>query len=298
MDLKTVLQTDYVAALARKVCGEEPVVVRRPTTNVVKREEETDRQVDRLIVLPPKGHTANRINQTNSYAEVERATIQVHGAVRSGKRGFSKVKDCLLRVSFNEASLVSRLEKPYIEFDLDDPNPSFEKMIHSSGEAPFHVVKPDGMGVYHSLINLKDEWLVLELHKVLRPRREPVLEPFLHGMPRKQADLLREVHAGIVEFGDELFAQRPDLIEAVMALPPATTLPALGELLHVRDTGRHEACTAFALILRMGKTHRLPTTEYLWKAREAEAIPAYYADQLLAKIARHFEGGSPGRQPQ
>ena len=293
MDLKAVLQTDFVSALARKVCGEEYVVVRRPTTNVVKRQEEADRQVDRVIVLPPLGHTSNQINQTNSYAEVERATIKVHGAVRPGKRGFSKVKDCLLRVSFNDASLVSRLEKPYIEFDLDDPNPGFQRTVHSSGEAPFHVVKPDGTGVYHTLINLKEEWLVLELHKILRPRREPVLEPFVKGLPRAQADILRDIHAGIVEFGDELFVRRPDLIEAVMSQPPESTLPALGEMLHVRDTGRHEACTAFALILRMGKSHRLSVTEYLWNARESEAIPPYYADQLLAKIARHADRSAP-----
>lgn len=286
MDIHAVLKAQFVQALARRVCGDQTVLVERPAAYVLRNAEEDARVIDRLIVLPPQGYTANQINQTNSYAEVERATIAVKGAVRPGKKAFSKIRDCLLVVSFNDASLVSDLDKPYLVFNLEDPGDMLTRHVHSSGTPPFHVVRPDGTGVYHTLINLSPDWLVMQLHKVLHPQKEPDLSPHLAALQDEQVAILNQLWRGIVEQGDELFSSQPKLVDAVVAMPPSHSLPALAEMLHVKDTGKHEACTAFAVILKIGKRHPKVVKAFLAQSSEQGATPPYYAQQLIEKIER------------
>lgn len=234
-----------------------------------------------LIVLPPKDFTANHINQTNSDAEVERANITVKGAVRPDKRAFSKIKNCLLVVSFNDASLVSDLDKPYLQFDLNGTDAAFSQQIHSAGTPPFPVVRPDGTGVYHSLINLSADWLVMQLHKVLYPQKEPDSALWTSAFQNEHTTILNRLWQSVLAQGDALFTEQPALIDSVLSIPLAQALPVLTEMLHIKDTGKHEACTIFAIILKLDKCHPDSVKKFLKGAAQREATPVYYADQLI-----------------
>ncbi|MBI1300568.1 MAG: hypothetical protein GC137_02820 [Alphaproteobacteria bacterium] len=290
MNLEQVLKTDFVKALTRRISEDHLIVLKRPASFMIKAKEEDERDIKRLIVLPPRGHTSNQINQTNCFQGVEKATIQFRGAVRPDKKAFSKVKDALLQVSFDRSARVSEIDRPYLEIDLDNPDPELKQTLHTSHNAPFHVVKPNGEGFHHALINASDDWLVLELHKVMGPQREPNMEWALSAAQAEHADTLRNVHDEIIRIGDKLFDARPDLVQKVFDMPIDISIPALCEMHFIRDTGEHETCTAFGMVLKIAKKNPQAVLDELHKAKKEEHIPEYFAKQLIAKIERKYGG--------
>lgn len=292
--VEQVLQQHFVRALTKRICGDDPDVIERPAAFVLRRKDEgEDRYLQRLILLPPHGYTANAINEACSHDEAESAKITIQGAIREGKQGFSKIKDCLLVAAFNRSSRVSALDEPYLTFSLEQQDPELRLMRHSAGEPPFHVVKPNGEGFYHNLISLSDEWLLLQLDKTLRPQKRVDLTPHLSLLRDQDATLLSQLHEAVVEHGDGVFHHQRALVNAVATLPPTISLPALGEMLHVHDTGRHEACSVFAIILKVGKRQPDTVISYLDAAMHNGDIPQYYAEQLMAKIGQTLQNIAP-----
>ncbi|OEK01153.1 hypothetical protein BFP97_06355 [Roseivirga sp. 4D4] len=287
-------------ALIENVCGGNIEIIKRPASFIVKNKDEGARTIERLIVLPPKGYTADTPTQTNSHDEAERATIEIKGGVRPDKNGFSTLKHCLLVASFNKESGFSDLDKPYMTYSADlKSTPGLFTEFHSAGESPFTVVKPNGYGFYHNLVNVTDDWLVLKLNKRLRLQKGVELDPFLENLTDKQAKAVSTLHDNILADGDALFKKYPDLVDEVASMPPQTILPALGEMLFVYDSGKHEACSVFALILKIGKLHMDKTKEFLTDALEKNAIPAYYGEQLIGKLMKHRQGlESSGDSPE
>lgn len=285
MNLTTLLDTHFVKTLAQEVCGDERMIVERTAMFMVKAPEEDERNINRLLIFPPKGYASNQPNLTNCFQGVERATIEIKGAVRDGKRSFSKVDNCLLVPSYHEISRISDLDKPYLNFDIDNPDPNLTLETHSSHKPGFHIVRPDGTGFYHTLINLKDDWLVLQLKKILRPQKAPNMQKHYRIMQDQHIMVLNSFYDGIIQYGDKLFSENPDLIQTVAKMPHQISLPALGEMLYIRDTGKHETCTAFAMILKISKTRATHVLDYLQSAD----IPPFFAEQLIKKIKKKQE---------
>lgn len=294
LSVEQVLQAHFVRALTKQICGDNPDLVERPAAFVLrKRDEGRSRDLQRLILLPPRGYTANALNEACSHDEAESAKITVKGAIREGKRGFSKLKSCLLVASFNRNSRVSDLDEPYLTFRLDGEEPDLTMSRHSAGEAPFHVVKANGEGFCHNLINLSDDWLMLLLDKRLRHERPVTLSRHLTVLQDEHAALLSRLYEAVVEGGDSIFREQIALVDAIAGLPPAISLPALGEMLHVHDTGRHEACSVFALILKIAKSEPDAVCAFLKRGLSEGDVPAYYARQLLEKIEQRQAPHTP-----
>jgi len=290
MDINTVLKIDFVKALVSNVCGDEVDLVVRDNSFAVRSNTETERDIHRVILLPPKGFTANAPDQMNSHDEADYATIAVKGAIKEDKQGFSKLRNCLLVASKNENGTVSELNQPYLTYDLEEGDQfGLTLKKHSAGTAPFPVVKNNGFGFYHNLVNLTDEWLALQLHKRLRPQKAVDLEPYLKEIPKDSAVALKKLYEAIVEHGDGIFEQTPELVQEVLNLPLNNSLPVLGEMLYVHDSGMHEACTAFGVILKIGNKHPETVTNFLDSALKTQSIPSYYAQQLIAKIDKHMK---------
>lgn len=294
MEINDVLKKDFVKALVGQVCDDDTTLIERGTSFAVRAAEEGDRDIHRVILLPPRGFTANAPNQMNSHDEAEFATIEVKGVIREGKHGFSKIKDCLLVASHSENGDVSGLNQPYLTFQADAPQYGQTTLKkHSAGGSPFAVVKSDGFGFYHNLINLTDEWLALKLHKRLRPQKAVELEPLLEELPKEEASHLGRLYSAVVQHGDAVFAKEPKLIDGLKKFPVQRILPALGEMLFIHDSGMHEACTVFAVILKLSKDHPQEVSAYLEEARSRKSVPGYYATQLLGKIAKAQSAPAP-----
>ena len=293
MNIDDLLKLDFVRSLSGRVCVEPHVLIQRPSAYFLKSEQESERYIERLIFLPPRGFTSNEINQTNCFEGVEKAVIEVIGAAKKDRSGFSRIKNCLLFVSFNKSAPISRLDRPYLEFNIKDLGERFNNSLHSSGAPPFHVVKVDGFGFYHTLINFSNEWLVLKVNKTMRPQKQPDLSAHLSTMQDEHVRIVSALHKGIVTHGDMIFDQDAALVQAVLSVPFFIMLPVLGEMLYIRDTGRHETCTAFALILKIGRKYPDQTIQYLNDALDNKSIPDYFGSQLIQKIRRYSEVDEP-----
>lgn len=287
MNIDKLLEKNFVKDLIHQTCGEEREVISRPACFVVRGKSESSDKVERLIILPPMGYTANSTTQTNSHDEADSATIEIFGAVRDDKNGFSKLKDCLMVPSYYEDGSVSELNKPYLTYDLSiDNGPHFSNEVYSAGEPPFHVVKNDGFGFYHNLINTKDDWLVLKLVKKLRPAKNVDLTPIIASMPANEAIKINKLYAAVIEFGDDIFSEVPTLIGDICNIDLSKVMPALFEMLYVYDTGKHEACSVFAIILKLGKKYPDAVTIYIEDGLRTENLPKYYGLQLIDKIEK------------
>ena len=284
INIQDVLQKNYVKDLVSRICGEEKELIARPASYMVRCMHENDRNIRRVIILPPRGFTADKMEQTNSHDEAEYATIEIKGAVREGKEGFSILKNCLAVASIPLSKATSELNKPYLLFDIGNPAPEVELKKHSAGTSAFAVVKSDGYGFYHNLINTTEDWLVLELYKKLRPQKPVDLAPRLQGLLRGEADALQSFYNAVVEYGDAVFSKKKNLIDNIVRMPVEKTLPALTEMLFAHDTGRHEACSVFAVILKIGKLHPDRVITLLRNAIEEGSAPTYYGEQLISKI--------------
>lgn len=285
MNFKDALKPQFVQNLVEKTVGNDYEIIERPAAYALRARQESARDLHRLIMLPPRGYTANTINQTNSHDEVESATIRINGAIREGKSGFSKTKNTLLFAAFPTKDGVSDLPQPYLIYDLDkSKNPDLITELHSAGEPPFHVVKPDGYGHYHNLINVSDDWIMLSLRKTLRPMRPADLAQHLVTLPEGHAHTLSRFYAGILAHGDAVYKKMPELVRDVEKIPAPLALPALCEMLYAHETGRHEACAAFAMILKHGKKEPDLTLATIAEKMDTQSIPAYYGMQLIQKI--------------
>ena len=285
MNIKDALKSHFVKALLRDTVGDDYDVIKRPAACSFRSKDEAARDINRLILLPPHGYTADSISQMNSHDEVERATIEIKGGIRQGKNGFSKLKDCLLFAAHNDKRDVSTLNKPYVTYSIDSNDDSnLVTALHSAGQPPFSVVKSNGYGFYHNLVNTSNDWLMLKLHKRTRPMKEVDLRPHLNRISKPNAEILKQFYQGIVLYGDAVFTKMPNVVNALIKMPTKQALPALGEMLYAYETGRHEACTAFAMILQLSKKDPEIVSNFLHNTLAAETIPSYYANQLVYKI--------------
>lgn len=112
------------------------------------------------------------------------------------------------------------------------------------------------------------------------------LQPHFKGLLKGQAELLQKLYDAVLRHGDGVYKTDTNLIENIVRMPVQQVLPALIEMLYIHDTGRHEACSVFAVILKLGKMHPDLVKQYLRNAIEANTVPAYYAKQLIDKIDR------------
>ena len=284
-----ILKQNFVKDLIKSTCGDEHELITRPASYLVRGTVESERNIYRVILLPPQGYTADKIDQMNSHDEAECATIEIKGAVREGKNSYSMIKNCLLVASIPKSANTNDLNKPYMKYDVDQKDNGLTLQKFSAGQAPFSVVSADGFGFYHNLVNLSDDWLVLRLYKRLRPSKQVDLNSRFQGLLKGQIEIFQKFYNAVIKDGDEVFAVEPNLINIICHMPISQSLPSLSEMLYVHDSGRHEACSIFAVMLKIGKMHPEAVIRFLEKAIIDQSIPEYYASQLLKKIERYCQ---------
>jgi hypothetical protein len=289
-EIEQVLKQHFVKEKVRSIFGsnETELIARHaedgtaPTSFLVKLKDERGLDIERLIILPAGGFTANMPNWMNSHAEAHHATIEILGGVREGRIAFSKLKNCLEFAHAANANSSEALNVPYIETTTD----GVQKQLLTSGTRA-HVVKEDGFGFYHNLTNKADDWLVIKLEKHLRPAQGVDLTKFADRSYGDSMALASDYYRAVRTHGDEVFHAQPELVSRVANYrDPHQIVPPLIEMLKVFDAGRHEACTVFATLLRIGKKHPEVFHEYAARALAENFEPAFYLKQLMQKINR------------
>lgn len=256
-------------------------IVERPASYIIKQVNEIGDRVFRLIVLPPLGYTTNSINMANSHPEARWAKINIKGGVREGKAGYSQIKNAIKFIYYTKRQIQTVSNEPNVEINAS--NLFYREIIKSSKET-FFVVRENGEGFFHNLINLSNDWIVLVLEKFLSQRREIDFGSAISALSLKQRIVFQSFFQSINELGDEIFKKEPELINQITSIEVDIILPLLIECLNISETGKHEPCSIFAVLLKVARGEPQTTLNYLQIARLNKYAPIYYLDQLILKI--------------
>lgn len=280
--INEILAAPPMRALHSHLFGDVPTtVVTRPASFLIRAAEETGYVVERYIVLPPAGFTADALDLMSPHPEVRRARIIVKGAVRMGKAGFSTLRSVLAVRRGLTRDLETEANSTYARFIPGDSRHREDLM---SSRDRFYAVRDNGVGFYHNLVNVSSDWIVLVVHKELSLRHDLCLDSLVEGVPTEHRAVVRELLHAATSVGDALFRAFPSLVEAAMQIEPAALVPVLLDALNVRETGRHEPCTMFGLILKLARRSPESTLRVLRPALVRCRAPAYYVDDLQRKL--------------
>lgn len=250
-------------------------VVERPGSFCLLLEKELTNEVNRILILKPKGFTSNNLNELSSHPEAREATIEVKGIVREGKQGYFLAKNCLEFVYYPNKKIETITNYPYA-------NSNKALKIIKNSRTKFKIVKRNGYGFYHNLVNLTDEWLVLILRKKLDLTKN-IEYKLLDNCTKEEKTLLMELLEEVETEGDEIFKKKTRLINKITALETKISLPVLISFLNIPEKSNHEQCTIFAIILKIAKNHSKLAQQILKNALEKHEAQEYYLKELIKK---------------
>ena len=146
------------------------------------------------------------------------------------------------------------------------------------------MVKENGIGFYHNIVNISSEWMLLLLEKELRNQNIHDIKSIIERLETYYANLLTKLYDCISMYGDSLFENAKDIVKEIYNAEVEIVVPTLIEMLNILDTGKHEACTVFALILNKGKSNK-EVIRFLNEALKNNTAPKYYLENLIKKLA-------------
>ncbi len=262
--------------------AEEIQLVARVASYVIKLNAEPIDKNSRIILLPPHGFTANKINELLPYAEVRLAKVSICGSVRNSNQRFSRLKDVVKFCYY-----VNRKEEIHGDYPaaaVDPSNADYREEVKSSNET-FFSVKENGEGFYHNLINLTNEWIVLSVYRELVQRKKMNTKEKIANLSKDERKTILDLLAAIRSVGDGVFAQNKPLVNLVLEMSAKDVLPALIDALNIYETGKHEPCTVYAVILKLGRRDKTVTLSVLEAALKRSDAPKYYLEELIEKLS-------------
>lgn len=251
-------------------------IVERPGAFILLLKIAPEDQITRILVLKPRGFTSNNLEELSSHPEAREATIEIKGIVRKGKLGYVLVKNCLEFIFYPDKQANTVNSYPYAKADK-------ASRILKNARTRFKVVKSNGFGFYHNLVNLTDEWLVLILRKKL-DLTKPIPHNVLATCRTSEKQILFQFLKEVRKKGDSLFSDEPGLVKKVMSLNARKSLVALIYFLNVPESGKHEQCTVFAVTLKIAKQNPKIATNLIKQAIANKTAPAYYLTELIKKL--------------
>lgn len=259
---------------------QEIELIERPASFIIRLKCEPDDKIFRIILLPPYGFSGNSINETNPHPEARKATIQIKGGIRPKKTGFSFLKSVLKYQFYTIRDVKITEDEPYPKIG----GLNYKEEIKSSRQR-FFVVRENGIGFYHSLVNISNEWILLILKKELRLQKAVNLAPLLERFDKNQQKTVSTFYENVLQYGDEIFERETELIQLICNFDLNKLVPILIEMLNVLETGKHEACTIYAIILKIGKRDKR-VIDYLKEAIKNQTAPKYYLEELINKLSQ------------
>ena len=274
-----IINSPIVKATLKSLFDDKEIeIIHRPASFIIRLKNEPDDRISRIIFLPPKGFTSDKIDETNPHPEVRKAKIEIKGGVRPNKIGFNILKNALKFQYYTKRNIKITEDEPYPKIKEKD----YKEKIKSSKEK-FFVVQENGIGFYHSLVNLSNAWILLILEKELRLQKTPNFESLISNLDKNQHKIITLLYDKILLYGDEIFEKENELIQKICNFDVDIITPPLIEMLNVLETGKHEPCTVYAILLKVGRKNNL--IEYLKEAVKSKTAPKYYLEELIQKLS-------------
>jgi hypothetical protein len=262
-----------------KFLGTEDIKsVLRPACFIVRPNIEDKKIIKRIIVLPPHGFTSDKIGLLDPHPEAREVKIKILGKINPVKKGFKPVvKEVRFNFSFKR-SIPTEKSSPYAKFSQQDCGVQLK-----SWKNWFYVVKENGWGNFHSLVNLSNEWVVMLLEKELADQKSIDITPYLKKLSQAQVKKIGDSLQDILLAGDDIFKNKA-FVSNVLKFPPKILIPVLIQMLNVQETGKHENCTFFAFLLKFSKNNKMIVVEEVHKAIKLKMAPYYYLEDLERKL--------------
>ena len=258
-------------------------IIERPASFSIRLKKEDPQTVRRIILLPPHGFTADKINLLSPHPEARNAKIKILGKIKPNNQGFSPVNEEVKFVFSLVREVPTEKDSSYSDYS------KFSKEYYGrqlkSWRNPFYVVKENGWGNFHNLINLSDDWLILSLEKKLTDKKKINISDPLKLLTATQAVKLKGILKQIETKGDKIFKDKISVAN-FLAFNPKILVPVLIQMLNFSETGRHEPCTFFAFLLKIVKKDKKLVLAEVNKALKLKTAPYYYLEDLKKKIDR------------
>ena len=274
-----IINSPIVKATLKSLFDDKEIeIIHRPASFIIRLKNEPDDRISRIIFLPPKGFTSDKIDETNPHPEVRKAKIEIKGGVRPNKTGFNILKNALKFQYYTKRNIKIMGDELYPKIKEQE----YKEKIKSSKEK-FFVVQENGIGFYHSLVNLSNAWILLILEKELRLQKTPNFESLISNLDKNQHKIITLLYDKILLYGDEIFEKENELIQKICNFDVDIITPPLIEMLNVLETGKHEPCTVYAILLKVGRKNNI--IEYLKEAVKSKTAPKYYLEELIQKLS-------------
>lgn len=278
--INDILNSNLVKTTIRNIFDKRELeVIQRSVSFIIRLKNEPEDKIIRIILLLPNGFTSDNQDETNPHPEVRKAKIEIKGGVRPNKTGFNLLKKVVKNQYYTTRNIKIAEEKPYPKIHGEN----YKEEIKSSKQK-FFVVRENGIGFYHSLVNLSDEWILLILEKELRLQKLPDFQSKISALDKNHQKIITALYYKILLFGDNIFDREKQLIEKVCNFDFDKITPSLIEMLNVFETGKHEPCTVYAIILKIGKKNK-KVIDYLKEAKKDKTAPKYYLEELIKKLS-------------
>jgi len=281
---KDILASQLVKSLINTYfSGKDIEIFDRPNSYIIKLKVEPEEKIVRIILLPPKGFTANEIEELSSHPEARTAKITIRGGIRPNKAGFSLLKDSIRYIYYTKKDIPTKQNYPYANADK---NSNFYKEEIKSAREKFLVVKKNGAGFYHNLINLTNEWILLVLEKEINLQKEVKINELIKKLSEdKQRTVLKFIE-DVKTYGDEIFIKDKETIDNLLHFDATEIVPILINALNINESGKHEQCTIYALILKSAKRDKESALRLIRNALKNKVAQEYYLKELIKKIEK------------
>ncbi|MCR4314027.1 MAG: hypothetical protein NUV84_02150 [Candidatus Uhrbacteria bacterium] len=260
--------------------NEEIEAVTRPACFIIRLKNESTSTIKRIIVFPPHGFTGDETDLLNPHPEARKARVKILGKVSPKNKGFKPlIKEILFSFSLVR-NISTEKNSAYAKFAK-----GYSGSLLKSWKNWFYVVKESGWGNFHSLVNISGEWVMLLLEKELTDQKVANLKPYLDKLPTLKSKALEAALKKIESAGDEVFGDKP-FIAKVLKYPDKILVPVFIQMLNTQETGKHENCTFFALLLKIAKTNKELVLEEVKHAIKTQTAPVYYLQDLQMKLQK------------
>jgi hypothetical protein len=272
-----ILHSGLLQKEINKLFGKEKItIVKRRKSFVLIAEEKNQETVERIILLPPRGTTAGattgikEFDKINSHPESLKAWVTILGGVAPGRNGYRHTKNCI-KFIYSDSTKAEKLHNTTL----------------SSHGPPIPVLRPNGLGFWHTLTNLSNEWLVLILKKELRPIKQANYSKLLSIFNQTEQEKINQSIQSISTYGDEIFIKDPQSVNLLCSYPIEKILPILISALNSYERGKHEQCTVFAIILKVAKKNPQNAIAIIQSAKNEQMAPLFYLTELEKKLLKN-----------
>jgi len=274
-------QSSLFQKTLKKILGSgNTEVITRPACFFIRLKSENTKLVKRIIVFPPHGFTGDEIALLSPHPEARSAKVKILGKINPTKKGF---KPLIREIKFSFSltrSVPTEKTSAYAKF-----SGKYSKSQLQSWKNWFYVVKENGWGNFHSLINLSNEWVVALLEKELVDQKTIDIKSYLEKLPRPEVKKLKVAVQKIERIGDKIFDDAK-FVSELLKFPSKILVPILIQMLNVQETGKHENCTFFALLLKIARKNKGQVLEEVKRAIELKSAPYYYLEDLERKLSK------------